>query len=231
MFPAGERGHTETEWFRSYHAFNFGEHQNEHKVPWGPLYVLNDDTLAGGKSVQLSVEENSVIVLLPVVGAVKYADSIGNEAVLEASQINILHVRKGTSVTLSNDYEEELINYLQIWLKSPTGKEIESGLFSFDIDYNRNQLTDLLASGQRALNSPSNLKLYIGKFSGRMETVYKLCDSRKGVFVFVLQGAFEVQYRLLEARDGLALWDVDEIELEALSNDAIILLMEISLEQ
>lgn len=32
----------------------------------------------------------------------------------------------------------------------------------------------------------------------------------------------EVQYRLMNAKDGLALWDLQEIELEALSNEAII---------
>lgn len=54
--------------------------------------------------------------------------------------------------------------------------------------------------------------------------------SRKGVdtgiFVFVLQGAFETEGRLLHERDGLALWDVDKIEMEALSNDALVCLVE-----
>ena len=35
---------------------------------------------------------------------------------------------------------------------------------------------------------------------------------------------------LLHARDALALWETDEIEMEALSNDAIILLMELLLD-
>jgi len=52
------------------------------------------------------------------------------------------------------------------------------------------------------------------------------------VFAFVIQGAFviqeafEVQGRLLHARDGLGLWDdTNLIKLEALSNDAIVLLV------
>lgn len=172
IYLAGERGHTETEWFHSYNTFNFGNYQNEHKVPWEPLYVLNDDTLAGDKSVELTVEDDSIIVILPVVGAVRYTDRMSNEAVPEAGQVNIMHTRKETSIRLSNDYKEELINYLQIWFKIPTSKKIESGLFSFDIDRNRNQLTNLLSSGQQAIEFPFNLKLYIGKFNGRMETIH-----------------------------------------------------------
>ncbi len=42
------------------------------------------------------------------------------------------------------------------------------------------------------------------------------------------QGAFEVQGRLLHARNGLGLWDdTNLLELEALSNDAIVLLVEL----
>jgi quercetin 2,3-dioxygenase len=42
---------------------------------------------------------------------------------------------------------------------------------------------------------------------------------------FVLQGAFEAEGRLLHERGGLALWDAGEIEIEALSNNAILLLI------
>lgn len=55
-------------------------------------------------------------------------------------------------------------------------------------------------------------------------------SKRNSLFVFVIQGVFEVQGRLLHARDGLGLWDEEnEVELEALSNDAIVLLTELSL--
>ena len=47
-----------------------------------------------------------------------------------------------------------------------------------------------------------------------------------GLFVFVIEGAFEVQYRLLHPRDRLVLWEADTIEWEALSNDAVILVIE-----
>jgi hypothetical protein len=72
---------------------------------------------------------------------------------------------------------------------------------------------------------------FIGKFTGREEAVYRLSDPRNGLFAFVLQGAFELQYRLLHAGDGLGLWELPEAELEALSNDAIILMVEVPLQE
>jgi len=45
--------------------------------------------------------------------------------------------------------------------------------------------------------------------------------------VLAIEGAFEIQGTLLHARDGLALCGTDEVEVEALSNDAIVLLIEL----
>ena len=66
----------------------------------------------------------------------------------------------------------------------------------------------------------------MGKYDGRREGVFKLTKDTHTVFAFVIEGAFEVQNRLLHARDGLGLWNLDEVEFEALSNEAIILLIE-----
>jgi quercetin 2,3-dioxygenase len=46
------------------------------------------------------------------------------------------------------------------------------------------------------------------------------------MFVYILEGAFEVQYRLMEKGDGLALLNTRNMEIEALSNDAIILILD-----
>lgn len=45
----------------------------------------------------------------------------------------------------------------------------------------------------------------------------------------MIEGVFEVQGTLLHARDGLAIWEAEEVEMEALSNDAIIFLIELPL--
>lgn len=45
--------------------------------------------------------------------------------------------------------------------------------------------------------------------------------------MFVLQGVFEVASRLLHAKDGLALRGFEEAAFEALSNEAILLLIEV----
>ena len=67
------------------------------------------------------------------------------------------------------------------------------------------------------------------KLNGRQDDIYYRKNTANGVFVYAIQGALEVQYRLMHEGDGLALWDVDEVEFEALSNDAILLIVEVAL--
>ena len=67
---------------------------------------------------------------------------------------------------------------------------------------------------------------FIGKFDGRKEEIYTLKNKNNGIFVFIIDGVFEVQNHLLHARDGLSLKNIEAIEFEALSENAIVLLLE-----
>ena len=221
IFLSDERGLSELEWFRSYNTFNFGRYYNKHRSPFGALYVLNEDTLAEGCGLTMEVEHDTHIILIPVVGAVSWKTKHNDEeGVVEAGQAQVLSMCSGASLAIANPYADRLVRYLQLWIKTPgDASEKAHRLFSFSIDDRRNTLVE-------AVTHPS-FKGMVGKFAGREETTYTSTHPGNGLFAFVLQGAFEVQYRLLHAGDGLALWDLHEIELEALSNDAIILIVEV----
>lgn len=223
IFLAGERGLTENEWFRSYNTFNFGAYRSEHKKPFGPLYVLNDDTLAGGKSIELLIEDTSILLILPVVGAVEFRGEAGHEFLVNSGQCQCYVGKAGTSVSFENPYEENLVNFLQIWVKTDESSSTVLQPTDFDLDAQKNAM-DLITPSQI-----KSAKGFLGKYVGRCEDSYRLSKEGSGVFVFVVQGAFEVQNRLLEARDGLALSGMEEIEFEALSNDAILLIIELPL--
>ncbi len=52
-------------------------------------------------------------------------------------------------------------------------------------------------------------------------------SSANSLYTFIVDGAFEIEGRLMHARDGLALWNTEKIELEALSNNAIVVVLEL----
>jgi len=226
IFLADEREINQTESARSFNTFNSGRYFNPHKQAFGNMYVLNDDTLVGGASVKMPVEESSHIILLPVAGAINYKDSFVNDALIVAGQAQLLSAGKESAMEISNPFKEEFVNFLQIHIKADN-TPWQSALYLStydDVNKNRNSLVELFPGISETSSLP--FAVSIGKFYGRGETTYHLKKKDAGLFLFVLEGAFEAEGRLLHARDGLALWGIDEVELEALSNDAIILLIE-----
>jgi len=225
IFLAEERGLKENGSFRSLQTLHSGNHFNEHKGRVGDIYVMNDDTLDGGCSLNMLVQEYSYIILLPVVGAIHYKDSLGNENLLAAGQVQMLNPGKGVRIEISNPFKEELVNFLQVWIKAGP---VPAPAISFLSTYNVNEQPDNLVRLPPARTNEPALPVIasIGKFKGRGETVYELQHNKSIILVFVLEGAFEVEGRLLHARDGLALWETKSVEMEALSNDAIVLLIE-----
>lgn len=219
IFLADQRGCSQSDWFRSYHGFNFGQYQAENREPFGSLRVFNDDVLAGDKSLKMQLDENTDVILLPLVGAIEYKNSLGETGFLEAGQVRIISAAKGMEYEVKNPYSDELINFLHIWVSGQkeyfTPKSTQN---AFDFQ-DKNQLLPLFSTQAYG---------FIGKFDGREEGIYVVRNPEKnGVFVFVIEGAFEVQNRLLHPRDGLSLTHVTEIEFEALSNDAIVLILEV----
>ncbi len=222
IYLSDERGLDEGGLFRSFQTFNFEKFFNEYKTPFRELYVLNDETLAGGSSVTMKVQEDSSIILLPVVGAIDYKDSSGNETMVNVGEIQITDLPKGSDFKLVNPYEDDLINYLQLRVrKSSAAMTTVPRVMQVELVKNKNSLVKI----ETALSHV--FQLSVGQFRGREEAVYQLKDPHSGLFVFVIEGAFEVQGRLLHSRDGLGFWDLaGSLELEALSTEAIVLLME-----
>lgn len=220
------RGCSESEIFRRYATFNLGDYKADSREPFGLLLALNDETLGAGNTIFRHIEENTDILILPLVGGLIYRDSFGNEKTLETQQVGLFSAQKGNAYQLTNPYGKELVNYLQIWIKG-AGK-FRKAAAQFDFDFSRrNVLVPIF--GTQGLGMNSEASGCIGIFDGRREGTYHLGHTDCGIFVFVISGAFECDNRLVEARDGLAIVNVAEIEFEALSENAMLLVMEIPL--
>jgi redox-sensitive bicupin YhaK (pirin superfamily) len=233
IYLADQRGTFETSQFRRQSTFNFGAFQSEHKQPFGRLYGLHEETLAGGHAVELAVAADSYLVLLPITGAVAYGTSGGDCGTVEVEEIATIAAPAGTTLTLRNPFADELISFLHLWVQAPAPlagpRPATATTTVFDGQLLANQLRELVSA--RAEGYPPGapalpFQLSLGRFMGRQETGYKVAPG-SSLFAFVIAGAFEVAGRLLHEKDGLALWAAAEIELEALSNHALVLVLEL----
>ena len=212
IYKAQQRGLYENSNHRWEATFNFESYQDASRSPFGALQILNDETLGPKQQLTRNVE-NGNILLIPLVGALEYSLN-GEIAYVETNEATWLPAEG--NLILRNPYEEELINFLYIVFSHSIVTEAET--LSINLD-SRNSLNPF--------SLPGSIKAKMGLFDGRQEALYPIQNPNNGLFVFVISGAFEVQGRLLEHRDGLALWQLEEADMEALSENAVLLLFEL----
>nr|WP_199156869.1 hypothetical protein [Pedobacter sp. ASV2] len=221
IYLADQRGLTETSTLRRYSTFNFEKYYNEHKEAFGNLFICNDDSLAGGKLTFFLSKEDSFQIFIPITGGIDIV-SKGEEFSVDTGQVLTLNLEKGEVLEISNPYEKDIINYLQIGIKNNVVLfEKVNDIFAFDFEKDKNQLIEVVSFNDLPL------KVSAGIFDGREESIYKMQSQKNNFYAFIIDGAFEIEGRLMHARDGLALWDIEQIELEALSNNAIALIIEV----
>lgn len=220
IYLADQRGFVESSILQRYSTFNFEKYYSEHKKPFGNLFLLNDESIAGGKLTFFLSKEDSLQIFMPVTGGIDIVAN-GKEYALETGQVQVLNLGKGEVLEISNPYQNDTINYIQIGISTDMFLLRHSEmLFNFDFEKDKNQLIEIIS------NPKLPFKLSAGIFAGREEVVYKMKSPESCFYTFVIDGAFEIEGRLMHARDGLALWNTDRIEIEALSNNAIVLVLE-----
>ena len=223
IYLAAQRGCSQSDWYRGLYTFNFGTYSNKNRKGFGKLQAFNDETLGAGHTICYRAATDVFVLLLPVIGGLNNDTGSATPDFLDVGESCWFFAAKDSEFRISNPYENELINFLQIrfTIDDADGDRVEDRRHTFDIDQHKNQLVPFQPRSHRVGS------FLLGTFQGRNEGMYELRDPANGVFVFVLEGAFEVQNRLLHARDGLALKHAESIEFEALSNEAIILIIEL----
>ncbi|WP_442592011.1 hypothetical protein ACSBL2_12370 [Pedobacter sp. AW31-3R] len=184
---------------------------------------LKDEELKGSGRLEMQIDEASQVVIVPITGDLFYELPGVPGAEVNVGQVQVLSVPAKGQLLLTNPYFSDAINFLVIRMTDPS--IVQPVIYEpadFDFVQHHNLLTDLLVS-QIFKDLP--FRLHLGRFSGRAEAVYETEDRQCRCFAFAIAGAFEIEGRLLHPRDGLTLWNTNTIEIEALSNHAILLMI------
>lgn len=223
IFKAQRRGLAETPDHRLHATFNFEDFNEPSRHPFGILSTLNDETLGAKQYVDRALSANTVVMIVPLAGAAECQFTGETAQVVVPGEAFTYYASQNSTLSIRNPYDESLINYLYIVFSETVISDTllpERYLIAQADLTEKNTFHKLFDA---ILNS---LSVRIGIFGGREEAYYTPTNIGNGVFAFVIAGAFEIQGRLLEERDGLALWNTGEIDMEALSENAILLLIE-----
>ena len=156
--PAAERFHSQRDWLDSWHTFSFAGHHDSNWMGFGPLLVINDDTIAAGEGFGMHPHRDMEIITVMVEGQINHQDSMGNAEVLRAGEVQ--RMSAGTGIVHSEiNKGPSPCRLLQIWIE-PVHKGLEPSYEQRHIDVGK-AWTPLLnpdpSQGAMAIDRPVRL--------------------------------------------------------------------------
>ncbi|MFN4144966.1 MAG: hypothetical protein ACK4GN_04015 [Runella sp.] len=168
---------------------------------------LYDFILPPNTSLSRPIESNHTHIFIPFIGDLLVKkDSV----LLEENQAMILGQIEGGFVEIQNPYEADAVNFFELVLSNTHNKEHK--IISIDVQAQPNRLLNIFQN------------VFLGQYSLRQEDSIKTGVENQ-IFVFVIAGAYEVQNRLLQPRDGLTLCGVKTLEFESLAEESLLLVV------
>lgn len=183
---------------------------------FGVLRVFNEEHLSANASISHKVSSDVQIMLIPIMGGIDF-EFDNQKGFVHINQLQVFNLRQGQSFKIFNPYEKELVRYFYVQFDSDS--EVDSFQNEFDLS-NKNTLISIFKN--------KNVTAFLGIYDGRAEENFSLSSPENGLFTFIIQGAFEFQNRLLESGDALHLIGNNTIEFESLSENAMLLILEIT---
>ena len=104
------RGYANHGWLEARHSFSFASWYQPDRLHFGALRVLNDDIIQGGMGFGTHPHDNMEIVTIPLKGDLEHKDSMGNAAVIQEGDIQVMSAGTGVQHSEYNNNPDQDIN-------------------------------------------------------------------------------------------------------------------------
>lgn len=231
LHKSDTRGAIDLGWLKARHSYSFGSYYNPERIHFGVLRVLNDDLVAPSMGFNTHPHDNMEIITIPLEGAIRHKDSMGNEAVVKEGEVQVMSAGTGIKHSEHNASLKDHLKLLQIWIL-PNKKNVEPRYQQISLDKAKmnNTFYQIVSPNQddEGVWIHQNAWFYLADINKGNSLSYALKSKENGVYVFVIEGSLSISDYMLEQRDGLGITTVEDIQLSALS-DSKVLLMELSM--
>jgi redox-sensitive bicupin YhaK (pirin superfamily) len=227
IIRAKDRYFSDFGWLKTYWLFSFSDYFDPTNIQFGALRVFNDDVVESHTGFPTHPHREMEIVTIVDEGKITHADSMGNETVIGAGEVQ--RMSAGTGLTHSEfNLTSEPVHFCQIWIFPD-----EPGLApSYDQRRYappewRNRLLPV-ASGQGlkdVVTFHTDATIYRADLDHNHALTFKTADLRR-IFLYLLKGSVAVNGRHLGHNDQARIDLEHKITITA-SGDASFVLIDV----
>jgi quercetin 2,3-dioxygenase len=222
--PFASLGKADHGWLKANFHFSFADYRDQRRMHWGKLRVWNDDIIAAKTGFPPHPHADMEIITYVRKGAISHRDSLGNEGRTAAGDVQVMSA--GTGITHAEyNLEDEELHSFQLWIMADRkGLAPRWGEKEFPKDARDGQFV-VLASGREGdsdalfINSDARV---LGAFVKAGDSVTYDLGGRKGYLV-PASGKIVIDGHEANARDGVAIADLDMLTVNALEDSELVL--------
>lgn len=233
VHKANSRGHADHGWLDAWHSFSFASWHNPERMHFGALRVLNDDTIAAGKGFGTHPHDNMEIITIVTEGALMHKDSMGNEGIIKAGDVQVMSAGTGVRHSEFNPDPEHRTKLFQVWL-FPRQRNATPRYDQITLDPKDrvNKFQQIVSPDPNDAGTwiGQDAWFQLGKFNGGRTERYAIKREGNGVYAMVVSGSAEIHGQPLSTRDAIGISAVDDLEIKTGPEGAELLLIDVPME-
>lgn len=227
IFKSDSRGYADHGWLKSYHTFSFAGYHDPNRMNFGAIRVLNDDFVEGGNGFGRHPHSNMEIISIPLEGSLAHQDSMGNNGTITPGEIQVMSAGTGVEHSEFNGSDSEAVKFLQIWLfpnKENVTPRYDQIRVSAEDRVNKFQQIISPNPDDEGTWIHQDAWFHLSDLDANKEVTYDFKAEGNGLYVFVLEGAIEIDGNVLDRRDAIGITDTNAVTIKANQKSSLLLI-------
>lgn len=199
-------------WLKTFHTFSFASYFDPKFMGFRNLRVINEDRVDANNGFPAHGHKDMEIISIVLEGELAHRDSMGNESILHANEIQVMSAGSGITHGEFNPSKTNPVHFLQIWIlpdtKDITPRYGQSTLPSVPNEWH------LIASKQGPLPIQQDVALYYLNLEKGKQIERSIPANRYG-WLQVIEGTLTYNDIQIHSGDGVSIEPNTAFKLQA----------------
>ena len=224
---SNERGAANHGWLDTKFTFSFADYFDPKHMGFRSLRVINEDRIRADQGFPKHGHRDMEILTYVISGELSHRDSMGNGETVRPNEIQ--RMTAGTGV-LHSEYSSptDETHLLQIWIlpeKADLTPSYEQKYFAPETKQGKLKLIASRGGDDDSIHINQDVNLYASVLKNGDEVSLDLPQNRHA-WIQLISGSLDVNGEILNAGDGAAISEVQELALKATSDNTEFLLFD-----